>query len=696
LKKYDTENLRNVVFVGHQASGKTSLCEAILFNSGVTSRMGTIEAGNTVMDNDPEEIERKISVSSSIAAIEHGGNKINLLDTPGYADFVGQMLSCVKVAEGGVIVVSADNGVEAGAEKAWNYLDDGSVPRLVCVNKMEKEHADFDKCVAEAQRILGKSVMPLMLPVGHGQDFKGVVNILKKKAYIYADSSGKFNEEEVPEDLAGKVDEWRQKLQDFAAETEDSLLEKFLETGELSDEELVEGLSAGCRQGTLVPLAVTSALKNIGVQQLVDMVVEMLPSPAYRSEMEVISFARGDMETIETAKDAPTVAFVFKTFSEKNVGDLSYTKVFSGEISSGDDLFNSNAETGERIGQLFIIQGKKKIDTDSIPTGDIGAAVKLKSTTVNQTLCSKDRKVKVPGIEYPTPSIRTGIVPLEKGDMDKVGMGLNKLSEEDPSFSIEISQQLRQTILSGQGELHFDVILSRLKDRYSVDVDMVPPKVEYLETISSSASAQGKHKKQSGGRGQYGDVWLRIEPLPRGEGFEFVDEIVGGAVPSKHIPAVEKGIVEAMAGGVIAGYRMVDIKASLYDGTYHSVDSSDAAFKAAGSKGFKAAVKEARPVLLEPIMEVEVFVPDEYMGDVMGDLSMRRGKIQGTEQERGMQKITAQVPLAELYRYSTSLRSMTQGRASHTRKFSHYETVPHEQAQKIIAGAQAEDEDSER
>ncbi len=695
MKKYDTENLRNVVFVGHQASGKTSLCEAILFNGGVTNRMGTIEAGNTVMDNDPEEIERKISVSSSIAALEYGENKINLLDTPGYADFVGQMLACVKVAEGGVIVVSADSGVEAGAEKAWNYLDDSGLPRIVCVNKMEKEHADFDKCVADAQRILGNSVMPLMLPVGHGDDFKGAVNILKKKAYIYNDSSGKFDDEEVPEDLAGKVDEWRQKLQDFAAETEDALLEKFLETGELSDEELVRGLSAGCRQGTLVPLAVTSALKNVGVQQLVDLMAEMLPSPAYRSEMEVISLATGEREKVKTAKDSPTVAFVFKTFSEKNVGDLSYTKVFAGEISSGDDLYNSSAETGERIGQLFLMQGKKKIDTDLITTGDIGAAVKLKSATVNHTLCSKDHKVAVPGIDYPTPSIRTGIVPNEKGDMDKVGMGLNKLAEEDPSFSIEISQQLRQTILSGQGELHFDVILSRLKDRYSVDVDMVPPKVEYLETISSSASVQGKHKKQSGGRGQYGDVWLRIEPQPRGDGFEFVDEIVGGVVPSKHIPAVEKGIVEAMEGGVIAGYKMVDIKASLYDGSYHSVDSSDAAFKAAGSKGFKAAVKEAKPVLLEPIMEVEVFVPDEYMGDVMGDLSMRRGKIQGTEQERGMQKITAQVPLAELYRYSTSLRSMTQGRAGHSRKFSHYETVPHEQAQKIIAEAQAEDEDSD-
>lgn len=695
MKKYDTEDLRNTVFAGHQASGKTTLCEAILYDTGVINRAGNIEDGNTVMDSDPEEIERKISVSASIAAAEYGGKKINLLDTPGYADFIGEMLSCAKVAESAVIVVSADSGVEAGAEKAWHYLSENGIPRIICVNKMDKEHADFDKCVAESQRILGKSVMPLMLPIGQGDGFTGVVNILKKKAYIYKDAKGGFSEEEIPAELAGKAEEWRQKLQDFAAETEDSLLEKFLESGELSDDELVRGLSAGCNQGSLVPMAVVSAVKNIGVKQLLDMIVEMLPSPSQRGSLDVKSVSSGEVEKIEISKDSPTTAFIFKTHSEKNVGDLSFMKVFSGEVTSGLDLYNSSAESGERIGQLFFMHGKKKEETDSIVAGDIGAAVKLKSAKVNDTLCEKGHKVLVPEIEYPVPSIRTGIVPMEKGDMDKVGMGLNKLAEEDPSFSVNLSQQLRQTIISGQGELHFDVILSRLKERYSVDVGMVPPKVEYLETITATASAQGKHKKQSGGRGQYGDVWIRIEPLPRGRGFEFADEIVGGVVPSKHIPAVEKGIVEAMEGGVVAGYKMVDVKAALYDGSYHTVDSSDAAFKAAGSKGFKAAVKEARPVILEPIMNVEVFVPDEYMGDVMGDLSMRRGKIQGTQQERGMQKISAQVPLAELYRYSTSLRSMTQGRASHTREFSHYETVPHEQAQKLIAEANKESEDND-
>lgn len=692
MKQYNIEDLRNVVFVGHQSSGKTSLCEAILFNAGVINRMGSVESGNTVMDSDPEEKERNISVSMSIAAIEKDGNKINLIDTPGYADFIGQMLSGISVAESGVVVIPADGGIEAGSEVANSYLRDKGAPRFVCVNKMDKEHADFDKCVQEAQNVLGKEVMPLILPVGSGAQFSGVVNILANKAYMYSEG-GKFSEEDVPSDLVDKVNSIREELRDFAAESDDSLLEKYLETGELSGEELVRGLSAGCRQGTLVPLVVTSATGNIGVHQLVDMIADMLPSPAYFEEVKVLK--RGEETSVAIDPDASPLAFVFKSYSEKNVGKLSYLKVLSGRIASGMDMFNSTAETSVRIGQLYYARGNEKIDTDQISTGDIGVAVKLKEARVNDTLCDKDNPVQVPKIEYPEPSIRTGIVPKDEGNMDKVGIGLNKLAEEDPSFTVEISQQLNQTILSGQGELHFNVILSRLKDRQGVAVDMVEPGVEYLETITSSSKAQGKHKKQSGGRGQYGDVWIKLEPQPRGEGFEFVDEIVGGVVPSKFVPAVEKGIVEAMKGGVIAGYKMVDVRATLYDGTHHSVDSSEAAFKAAGSKGFKAAVKDAKPVLLEPIMEVTVRVPESYMGDVMGDLSMRRGKIQGTEQDNTMQIIKAQVPLAELYRYSTSLRSMTQGRASHTRVFSHYEIVPHEQAQKIIAQAKIDEEDSD-
>ena len=696
MKKYEISELRNVAIVGHQSSGKTSLCEAVLFNAGVINRIGKIEEGNTLMDSDSEEIKRKISVYSNVAAIEHNKKKINLLDTPGYEDFIGQTMAALKVIEGGIIVVSAEHGVESGTEKTWGYLAKDEIPRIVCVNKMDKEHADFDKCVKDAQDTLGKTVMPIMLPVGQGSEFRGVINILKKKAYIYSkDSKGTFKEEDIPDQMVDKAAEWRQKLQDFAAESDDSLLEKFLESGELTDEELSRGLGAGCRQGTLVPMVVTSATTNVGVKQLVDMIVEMLPSPEWRHEIEVKSVSSDEIKTIKIDKGSPVISFVFKSLSEKDIGDMSYLRVFSGEVTGSQDLYNSNEESSERIGQLFFMQGKKKIDTDSIPTGDIGAAVKLKTAKVNSTLCKKRDSFLVSSINCPSPSIRTGIIPKVKGEMDKVGMGLHKLADEDISFSIESNQQLRQTILSGQGEQHFDVIISRLKERYNVEVEMVPPKVEYLETISAAASAQGKHKKQSGGRGQYGDVHLRIEPLSRGEGFKFVNEVVGGNVPTKHIPAVEKGIIEAMEGGVLAGHKIVDLKATLFDGSYHSVDSSDAAFKAAGSKGFKIAMKEAKPVLLEPIMEIEVFVSDEHMGDVMGDLSMRRGKIMGTEQEKGQQRITAQVPLADLYRYSTSLRSMTQGRANHSRKFSHYETVPHEQAQKLIAQFKKENEESD-
>jgi elongation factor G len=691
LKKYGMDMIRNVAFLGHQSSGKTTLAEAMLFNAGVTSRIGSIEDGNTLLDSTPDEIERKVSISAGIAFCEISKAKLNIVDTPGYEDFIGEVLSCLPIVEGGVIVVSADSGIEVGTHKAWRYLDKYGLPRIICVNRMDKEHADFNKCLTEAQKYLGSKVMPLELPIGEGQGFKGVVDILKKKAFVYSGTDGKYSEEDVPADLEGTVGEWRQKLMDFAAETDDSLLEKFLEGGELTDEELTMGLAAGCVAGTLVPLVFTSATGNIGVRQLMDLIVSMLPSPEWRGEIEVTS--AGEMEKIEIGPGKPVLSFVFKSMSEKHTGDLSFIRTFSGEVKVGDDLFNPNKESSERMGQLFFMQGKNRIETDSIPAGDIGAAIKLKSSKVNDTLCAKSGARIIPAVEFPEPTLYTAIVARSKGDVDKVGSGLNKLAEEDPTFKVRVDPELRQTILSGQGELHFEVILARLKRNQSVEVDMVPPKIPYRETIMSSAEAQGKYKKQSGGRGQYGDVWLKLEPLPRGEGFEFVDAIVGGVVPSKYIPAVEKGVASAMERGVVAGYKFQDVKVTLYDGSFHTVDSSDNAFKVAGSLGFKNAVQKAKPVILEPIMNVEVLVSEDFMGDVMGDLSMRRGKIQGTEQEGSMQKIKAQVPLSELHRYSTSLRSMTQGKASHHREFSHYEVVPHEQAQKLIAEAGAAKEE---
>jgi len=682
------DKLRNVILVGHQASGKTTLAEAILFNAGVNSRVGKVEDGNTTMDSSPEEISKVISIDAGVAFCEIAKTKVNILDTPGYEDFVGQVLSCLPVVEGGIVVMSAESGVEAGTVKTWKYLDRYNLPRIVCLNKIDKEHANFETALEDAQSQLGAKVMPIQLPIGQGESFKGVVDILKKRAYVYS-GEGKFTETDVPADMKDAVDEHLQKLVDFAAETDDSLLEKFLGGTELSDEELRKGLADGCIAGTLVPLYITSSTKNMGVLQLMEAIVAMLPSPKWRAEIEVRAAGSGAVSRMKTGPEAPTAAFVFKFVSKKNVGDLNYFRVFSGEVGVGKDLHNANLDATERMGQLYVVQGRNRIDTDSIEAGDIGAAVKLKATRMNQTLCDRAHPVIIPEAWYPEPTLTTAIVAKVKGEEDKVATGLNKLREEDPTFKLELDPELRQILLSGQGELHLDVLLARLKRKSTVEVEMVQPRIAYRETITIKAEAQGKYKKQSGGRGQYGDCWLRLEPLPRSGGFEFVDEVVGGVVPGKYIPAVEKGVREAMKEGVLAGYTVMDVRAAIYYGSYHAVDSSDNAFKVAGSLGFKAAVLKAKPVILEPIMNVEVLVPGEFMGDVMGDLSSRRGKIQGMEQEDTTQKIKAQVPLAELHRYSTSLRSMTQGRGVHHQEFSHYEEVPHEVAQKLIAAAEA-------
>lgn len=688
MKKYGIDKLRNIMLVGHQASGKTTLAEAILYNAGVVSRIGRVEDGNTTMDSSPEEIAKVISITAGIAFCEIAKTKVNILDTPGYEDFVGEVLSCLPVVEGAVVVMSAEAGVESGTAKTWKYLDRYNLPRIVCLNKMDKEHASFEKSLGSAQAELGAKVMPLQLPIGEGEAFKGVIDILKKKAYVYS-GGGKFTETEIPGELKGAADEWLRKLVDFAAETDDSLLEKFLGGVELSDEELRKGLAAGCVGGTLVPLFIAAAAPNIGVHQLMDAIVTMLPPPSWRADVEAKAAGSGNPVKVKTGAGAPLSAFVFKYLSEKAVGDLSYFRVFGGELKVGQDVFNPNADTTERMGQLYFIQGRNRIDTDTIEAGDIGAAVKLKATKVNHTLCDRSSSAVFPEVVYPEPMLTTAIAAKVKGEEDKIVTGLAKIKEEDPTFKVDLDPELRQMLLSGQGELHIDVLLSKLKRRSSVEVEMMQPRIPYRETITMKAEAQGKYKKQSGGRGQYGDCWLRLEPLPRGGGFEFEDEVVGGVVPGKFIPAVQKGVEAALKEGVLAGYNVMDVKVAIYDGSYHAVDSSDNAFRVAGSFGFKAAALKAKPVILEPIYNIEVLVPSEFMGDVMGDLSARRGKIQGMEQEENMQLIKAQVPLAELHRYSTSLRSMTQGRASHRQEFSHYEEVPHEVAQKLIAAAEA-------
>ena len=688
MKSYSPADIRNVAIIGHQDTGKTSLSEAILFNTGVISRIGKVEDGNTHLDTAPEEIDRKISIQTALAGVEHNKHKINLLDTPGYEDFVGEVYSALGVSEGAVMMVRADGGVEVGTEKLWSKLQDDNTPCVICINKMDKENVSFDQVMSSLQEDLGGGIVPLQLPIGEGPGFKGIVDILRGKAYEYAtDGKGTFKEGDVPADMADKVESMRKEIFESAAENDEELMEKYLETESLTVEEAAKGITAGVSAGDFHPVFVTSAELNIGIPQFLQGIIDVMPSPADVDK----ALEEGELKADPAA---PAAAMVFKNMSESHVGDMLFVRVYRGSLKHGSDIYNSTQDSAERMGQLYYVQGKTREDADSIGAGDIGAAVKLKHTHIGDTLCDKANQVKVPPVDYPRPSIFSAISAASKGDEDKIGQGLNRLKEEDPTFEVRVDGEVHQTLISGQGEMHLEILTGRLKARYGVEVVLSKPRIPYKETIKKSAQAQGKHKKQTGGRGQYGDAWLKLEPMPRGEGFEFVDAIVGGVVPGKFIPAVEKGVKEIMEKGVLAGYNVVDVKATLYDGSYHNVDSSEAAFKMAASIAFKAAAMDAKMVLLEPIYTVEVKVPEDFMGDVMGDLSGRRGKIQGTEAKGKFTIVTAQVPQGELYRYSTHLRSMTQGRGTHKRTFSHYEEVPHDAAEKIIEEAKKEKEEA--
>jgi elongation factor G len=676
-----------VAVVGHQECGKTILSEALLFSAGAISRLGKIDDGNTTMDAAPEEIERKISIQSAVAFCEHNGVKINLVDTPGYEDFVGEVLCALDVVEGAIVPIRSDAGVEVGTEKVWEFIRDRDLASMLVVNKMDKEHADFDRCVDQAKEAFGGKVRVFQLPIGQGDDFKGIVDLVTNKAYEFGrDGKGAAKETEIPAELKDQAESLRKELMETAAEADEAHMEKYLETESLDEEEFISGLAAGVAAGDVYPVYCASSLFNIGSKFILEAIINFMPSPAQRPK--VIE----DKEIEVNISGAPA-AYVFKNTSDSHVGDMLFIRVYSGSLAAGGDLYNTTRDTGERLGQLYAVQGKHREEVGKLSAGDMGAVVKLKSTKVLDTLASKGSGVKFNPTDVPGPSIFAAISSAAKGDEDKVGTGLNRLQDEDPTFHVKLDGETRQTLISGQGELHLEVVVGRLKSRFGVDVNLNKPKIPYRETIKKSAEAQGKYKKQTGGRGQYGDVHIKLEPLPRGGDFEFVDAIVGGVVPGKFIPAVEKGIVGAMKEGVVAGYMVVDVKATLYDGSFHTVDSSEQAFKMAGSMAFKKAVEAASPMLLEPIINVQVKVPEEYMGDVMGDLSGRRGKIQGMDPQGKFNVINAQVPLAELYRYSTHLRSMTQGRGTHKREFSHYEEVPHDVAQKVIEEAKKEKEE---
>jgi elongation factor G len=693
VKEYTVDKIRNIGLVSHGSVGKTSLAEAMLYSAGETNRLGTIDDGTTVSDYSPDEIERKISISTSMLHLNWKNHKINMLDTPGYSDFIGEVIGALQVCDTAVILLNGVAGIEVGTETVYRLAEKKQIPRVFFVNRLDKEHADFNKVFEMTKDRFGNAVVALQFPVNEGEAFDSVVDVVRMKMLKFEkNKSGKFTEEPIPNNLANHAAELRNTLMETISENDEELLDIYCDVGELSDEQLRTGLRNQIVAGNIFPVICGTATANMGVYQLLDLIVNGCSSPADRPKPEGVKPGTSATVARDVSVDASLSALVFKTISEPHVGELSFFRVFSGVMKTGNEVLNSSKGSTEKIGQIYLMNGKNRKEIGQLNVGDIGAIVKLKDTSTGDTLCDKGNPIVLPEIKFPEPVIRIAVEPKAKGDEEKISSGLHTIQDEDPTFKVVVDPELKQIIIHGQGELHLDIIIKRLKEKYGVDVNTVEPKIPYRETIRGVAEGAHKYKKQSGGRGQYGDVSLKLEPLPRGEGYEFVDAIVGGVIPNKYIPAVEKGIKEAMAGGIMAGYPVIDVKVTLFYGSYHSVDSSDMAFKIAGSMCFKKVFKESKPVLLEPIYDVEVQVPEDFMGDVMGDISSRRGKILGMDAEGPFQVIKAKVPLAELYKYSTTLRSLTQGRGVHRRKFSHYEEVPKEIADKIIAQAEAEKE----
>jgi len=690
LKDYETTDIRNLCLASHGGSGKTTLAEAMLFNAKATSRLGKVDAGSSVLDYDQDEIERKCSISLAVAHFDWKGKFFNLIDTPGYADFMGDRMAGMRAADSCAILIDVASGLEVGTEMAWQQAERANLPRIIFINKLAKENVNFGEVLEKTLERFGTSVLPLQIPIGSGSSFKGVVDLVAEKAFIY--EGGKVREAEIPTDMKASFDSYKEKMIESVAETEDSLTEKYLEKG-LSEEEVIAGLKAGVAGGKLFPVLCGDALSNTAVDLFLDAVSNYLPSPKDKPPVKGKAPSQDKEVTRENDPDAPFAALVFKTVVEPHVGELSLVRVFSGTLSAGTEVMNTTKGSTEKISQVFLFTGKERSEVEELRAGSIGALVKLKKTGTGDTLCDKSNPVVLEGIEFPRPVTSMAVVPRTKGDEEKVSSGLTRIADEDPTFSTRYDPELKQTLVSGLGELHLEVSVNRLKRKFGVEIDMVKPKIPYRESIHRTVEVQGKYKKQSGGRGQYGDVWVKFEPLERGSGFDFVNAVVGGAIPSKYVPSVEKGIKEAMQTGVLAACPTVDVRATLYDGTYHSVDSSDLAFKIAGSLAFKKGQDAADPYLLEPVVSVEVVVPEDYMGDVMGDLNSRRGRIQGMESEGTLQKIRATVPLAEMYRYSSQLRSMTQGRGTFTQSFSHYEEVPREIAERIVSETAREREE---
>lgn len=670
MKGYTTEQIRNIGIVGHGGVGKTSLVEAMLFNTGAINRMGRVEDGTTVSDYHPEEAQRQSTVHASLIPVEINGVKLNLLDTPGFSDFIGEVRGALRVAETGLFIFSAVDGVQVQHEIIWKQAQKAKLPRVAFINKMDRENASFFKLINELNEKFNANFVPINFPIGEALDFQGIVDVLSQKAYKY-DKDGKPTEIELTEDLKSQLEEYREKIIEAAAEGNDDLTMKYLEGEELTPEEIVEGLQLSIASNRVVPVLCGSAIKNMAVSNLTDFLAQYMTAP--------------------TCEDGPLAALVFKTLADPYVGRMNFIRVFRGTFKSDTQVYNANKEKVEKIGQVLYVRGKHSEQTQQVACGDLAVVVKLSDTASGDTLCDKDSKEQLEGIEFPVPNYTVAITPKSKNDEDKLGEAVNKLLEEDPSLQVEKNKVTKQTLLTGIGEAHVNIAISNMKRRYGVDVSVEDPKVPYRETIRGKIEVEGKHKKQSGGRGQYGHVWIRFEPLSEGE-FEFDEEVFGGAVPRNYFPAVEKGLRETMVEGVLAGYPTVGFKATLYDGSYHNVDSSEMAFKIAASLAFKKGIPNAKPVLLEPVYYVEVTVPDDFMGDIISDFNTKRGRVLGTDQTEDGTLVKAHVPQSEMFKYANDLKSMTQGRGQFKMEFYGYEEVPARLAEDIIKKAKEEAE----
>ena len=690
----ETGKIRNVGVVGHGGVGKTSLVESLLFTAGAVTRLGRVDDGTTTTDFDPDEIKRKISINTAIAYCDVKGHRINLVDTPGYGDFIADARAGLRVVEAAVVVVDAVAGVQVQTEKVWKFAGEFDLPRAIVVNRLDRERSDFFRTLESLGRRLKGRIVPVHIPVGEESGFRGFVDLVTQRATLYAD--GKPTDADVPAEAADRVKEWREKLVEAAAETDDDLLAKYLEEGSLAEAEMLTALRAGITQGKIVPVLCAAASKGVGSQALLDLIIHEFPSPADRGEVGGTDVKAKQAGTRAADARAPVSALVFKTLSDPHIGKLTLFRVYSGTLRADSTLLNPTRGAKERMGHVSWLQGKTQKNVETLGPGEIGVAQKLKETQTGDTLSDEAHPFELPRITFPEPAINFAIQPKTRGDEDKISNALARIAEEDPTVHHHFDPETKQLLISGVGSLHVEMTVERMKRKYNVDVTLLPPRIPYKETVKGRAEGQGKYKKQTGGRGQYGDTWLRVEPLTRGGGFEFVDDIFGGAVPRNFIPSVEKGVRDCMKKGILAGYPVVDLKVTLYDGSYHDVDSSDMAFQIAASMGLQKVFMDAHPILLEPVMNVEVTTPADVAGDIIGDLNSRRGRIVGMEPSGETAVVRASAPMAEMLTYESSLRSMTGGRGGYSMEFSHYEEVPAFQADKLVKDAKTEKEKAEK